>query len=51
MRGLEEELEYDEDSVEFQRRVALNLSLIVIAVASIVKDVNNFVNNKPLDKK
>jgi hypothetical protein len=48
MKGLEEGLEYDEEAVEFQKRTALNISLIVIAVSNLLKDVSNYVNNKPL---
>lgn len=49
MRGLEENLEHEEDSVEFQRRVALNISLIVIATVQLIKDIKNYVDNKPFN--
>ena len=50
MRGLEESLEHDENAVEFQKRTALNVSLIVIALSNLIKDVSNYVNNKPLNR-
>lgn len=49
MRGLEEDLEHDEDAVEFQKRTALNISLIVIAVSNLIKDINNYVRNRNLN--
>ena len=48
MRGLEEELEHDENSLEFQRRTALNISLIVIAVSNLIKDVKRYVDGRSL---
>ena len=50
MKGLEEELEYDENAVEFQRRTALNISLIVIAVSNLIKDISLYVNGRPLNR-
>lgn len=46
MKGLEEIIEYEEESIEFQKRVVLHVSAIIISSALLFKDIKNFLENK-----
>lgn len=46
MKGIEELLEYEEESVELQKRVVLHVSAIIISSVLLFKDIKNFLENK-----
>lgn len=42
MKGLEELLEYEEESIELQKRVVLHVSAIIISSVLLYKDISDF---------